>query len=685
MKSIKYIASVLLVLGLSACSGGGGSSTPSTATVTGTFIDDPVQGLNYSCSAGTTGVTNASGEYTCNVGDNVTFRLGNISLGTISAQTTAITPYVLFPTNTTAAINLARLLQSIDTGAVNGSIVINSTHAANIPANTDFTNASFETATETALGITLVSAYEAQSRMDTGITTGGGTVPTDRNHVPVANAGVDQNITTASIVTLNGSSSADSDFDFLTYSWNFVSKPNGSTAILLDTTTVNPTFTADINGTYILELIVHDGSIDSASDAVTVTATEPSAGTLDTNFGTNGLVSTDFTHKIISIVDIFVDLNNSIYTFAQTYDGYDSRLIDSNITYLLVTKYTASGDLDETFGNSGLSQIELLTNKHKIYDVIMLDSGKFLITGSYITEFFVARFNRDASLDTTFGVNGYVQTNVRGDVTADNYSPSVSADMIGARSIKLQSDGKIIVGGSSIVNNRYVFAMVRYSENGSIDTTFGINGIVTTDIPNNDVGGSIFDIEIQSDDKIIAGGGYSDIANGYNEYFTVVRYLPNGSLDTTFATDGIYSGWRRDAVVKSIFLQEDGKILIVGPNSVSYTYSNIITKLNSDGSRDNSFGSSGTIDAGFYNSKDIVFHDNKIIINGFVSSGLESYVLKRFNQDGSLDIAFENFGVITSQYNIAKFAIQLDNKIITISGSERDSNSSVVRLSRYYN
>jgi len=128
-----------------------------------------VQGLNYSCSSGSTGVTNVSGEYTCNLGDAVTFMLGNISLGTIAAQTTAITPYTLFPSDTTAAINLARLLQSVNTRASNGTIIINDTLTAKLPSDTDFTNASFETATETALGITLVSSLVAQRTMDTGI------------------------------------------------------------------------------------------------------------------------------------------------------------------------------------------------------------------------------------------------------------------------------------------------------------------------------------------------------------------------------------------------------------------------------------------------------------------------------------------------------------------------------------
>ena len=277
MKIINYLEIILAIalsFGLTACSGGGGgdSSSPSIGTITGTFVDDPVEGLDYNCSSGRSGTTNPVGQYTCNIGDDVTFRLGNILLGTIAAQNAPITPYMLFPTDTTAAINLARVLQSMNTRSNTGVIDLNTTLVDLLPANTDFSSASFETATETALGITLVSAYEAQSTMDTGITNAGGTPPTDRNLVPVANAGADQNVNTTATVTLDGSASSDSNEDSLTYKWSFSSKPLNSTTTLSNDTSANPSFIADVDGSYVVELIVNDGEINSAVDTVTVNA-----------------------------------------------------------------------------------------------------------------------------------------------------------------------------------------------------------------------------------------------------------------------------------------------------------------------------------------------------------------------------------------------------------------------------
>ena len=84
------------------------------------------------------------------------------------------------------------------------------------------------------------------------------------NVAPVANGGNDQTVPEESTVTLDGAGSSDADGDALTYSWAFTSKPSDSTAILSDATAVNPTFTADEEGTYVVSLIVNDGKVYSA-------------------------------------------------------------------------------------------------------------------------------------------------------------------------------------------------------------------------------------------------------------------------------------------------------------------------------------------------------------------------------------------------------------------------------------
>jgi hypothetical protein len=93
---------------------------------------------------------------------------------------------------------------------------------------------------------------------------------TYQNSAPVANAGTAQNVVVASLVTLDGSASSDANGDALTYIWAFTSKPAGSTATLSSTTTVKPTFTADVVGTYVFHLTVNDGKLSSNSSTLNV-------------------------------------------------------------------------------------------------------------------------------------------------------------------------------------------------------------------------------------------------------------------------------------------------------------------------------------------------------------------------------------------------------------------------------
>ena len=109
------------------------------------------------------------------------------------------------------------------------------------------------------------------------------------NSAPVANAGPDQGVTIGTLVTLDGSGSTDADGDALSYSWTLTAKPSGSAATLTDASTVQPRFTADAIGQYVVSLVVNDGIVDSAVDTVTITATLETlaVGALFPNNGAN--------------------------------------------------------------------------------------------------------------------------------------------------------------------------------------------------------------------------------------------------------------------------------------------------------------------------------------------------------------------------------------------------------------
>ena len=97
---------------------------------------------------------------------------------------------------------------------------------------------------------------------------------TPANTAPVANAGPSQNVPVGATVTLNGSASSDANGNTLTYSWSFTSRPSGSGATLTGATAVNPTFTADVAGSYVVSLVVNDGKTNSAASSVTITSSD---------------------------------------------------------------------------------------------------------------------------------------------------------------------------------------------------------------------------------------------------------------------------------------------------------------------------------------------------------------------------------------------------------------------------
>ena len=206
-----------------------------------------------------------------------------------------------------------------------------------------------------------------------------------------------------------------------------------------------------------------------------------------------------------------------------------------------------------TFGYGGLI-VKNLQNYDDIGQAVILQpDGKILIAGttfngSFIRDFCLLRYNSNGTPDNSFGVNCVVIADI-GNIF--DY----------ATCLDLQTDGKIIVGGYSANNlNNTDFVIVRFNSNGSIDNSFGNNGIVRTAIGSgND---DLYSIKIQSDGKILAAG----IANNGTFDFWLVRYNTDGSLDHTFGTNGIVLtdfNNRYDRAT-SIQIQPDGKILVGG-------------------------------------------------------------------------------------------------------------------------
>lgn len=234
----------------------------------GLFVDDLVLGLDFTCSSGSSSETTADGQFTCPEDDDISFWLGSNELGPVPVAYTIISPLLLFPDDGLAAINLARLLQSLDSDLLpgNGEIVIDDALVAALPANLDFSLQAAEF--EAAVGMTLVSLETAVQRLRDGIAQ---YVP--QNTAPIADAGADRVVAVGATVTLSGAGSSDANGDGLTFNWTFVSTPAGSSARLASRFTVAPSFVADVAGSYVVGVLVSDGTVINY-DVVVVTAND---------------------------------------------------------------------------------------------------------------------------------------------------------------------------------------------------------------------------------------------------------------------------------------------------------------------------------------------------------------------------------------------------------------------------
>jgi len=261
-------------------------------------------------------------------------------------------------------------------------------------------------------------------------------------------------------------------------------------------------------------------------------------------------------------------------------------------------------------------------------------------------------------LDATFGLNGKVTTYFSGDDSA--------------ASIVLQSNGKIVVAGNMYNGNNYDFAVTRYNSDGTLDTSFSLDGKVTTDFGGDDYGTSV---AMQSDGKIVVSGYGS---SGGPDDFAIARYNTDGSLDTSFDSDGkVLIDIGRYENGKALAIQTDGKIVVAG-NSVALggIAPNIqLVRLNANGSLDSDFDFDGKVTTDIGSDEENALSlalqiDGKIVVGGSSGSfGSTEMTLLRYNSDGSLDTNFSSDGIATINFapnseSANSVAIQSDGKII---------------------
>jgi uncharacterized delta-60 repeat protein len=231
-------------------------------------------------------------------------------------------------------------------------------------------------------------------------------------------------------------------------------------------------------------------------------------------------------------------------------------------------------------------------------------------------------------------------------------------------SVAVQNDQMILGAGHSegIRQKGFTprnFALARYNQNGSLDTSFDGDGKVTTLIGTSSVAS---EVALQADQKIVVVGHASDPT----QRFAVARYNVNGSLDSSFSGDGkVTTAFALgESSAFGLAIQTDGKIVVAG--GISGGGYNLLARYNSDGSLDTSFDGDGKVEhaiSGTVGGAEVVVQaDGKILVCG-------SNYVTLYNSDGSLDTSFASSGVFTHSSTVRSITLQPDGKILLGGGA----------------
>jgi uncharacterized delta-60 repeat protein len=288
-------------------------------------------------------------------------------------------------------------------------------------------------------------------------------------------------------------------------------------------------------------------------------------GSLDTSFSGEGWLTTAIGTGTDSGQSVTVQADGKILVAGFSDNG-------GNTDFALV-RYNTDGSLDTSFSGEGWLTTAMGLYDDSGYSVAVQADGKILVAGESSnggnTDFALVRYNTDGSLDTSFSGDGKLTT-------------AIGTGTDSGQSVTVQADGKILVAGFSDNGGNTDFALVRYNTDGSLDTSFSGDGKLITAIGRGADSGQ--SVTVQADGKILVAG-FSH--NGGNTDFALVRYSTDGSLDTSFSGDGKLTtsmGLYYDSGY-SVAVQADGKILVAGNSSFYFG----LVRYNTDGSLDNTF------------------------------------------------------------------------------------------------
>jgi uncharacterized delta-60 repeat protein len=357
------------------------------------------------------------------------------------------------------------------------------------------------------------------------------------------------------------------------------------------------------------------------------------AGSIDPTFGNGaGYVTTSTSTGTDGARSVLIQPNGDIVAVGN------AATASTGLREFAVERYNPDGSLDTSFGSGGIAMASFgsqssMGSSGTLYPAGTANAGDIVEEGEYNAQYqALVRFNPNGTLDTTFGTGGEVLTAIPGMSTVENQAYS---------GVVVTSSGQIVALSWDF--NSGQFALARYNANGSLDTTFGQGGYVITSVS----GGTLNNVDLleQPNGDLIVCVGQG--GNTQDSVWGLYRFNPNGTLDTSFGNQGIATvtspGGPSNSLIAVLYpnagTPNDGQIVLVGQASNDNVE---LARFNPNGSLDTTFGNEGFVQTPINMSANYaaVDADGRIVVTG---GGLA-----RFNVNGTPDTTFGNGGLVTN-------------------------------------
>ncbi|KAA6439414.1 T9SS type A sorting domain-containing protein [Dyadobacter flavalbus] len=393
-------------------------------------------------------------------------------------------------------------------------------------------------------------------------------------------------------------------------------------------------------------------------------------GTLDNSFGNAGIVRPPVGINEDIPYSIVLQSDGKIIAAGYSWNG-------ANYDFAMV-RYNSNGSRDLGFGTGGVVTTDFNNTNEKANKVLLQPDGKIIMCGisdiSFDVNVAFARYLPNGTLDNTFGSSGKVSFNIG---ESGSWQSIRSAELQNDGKILATGFTEVYIDKET-GNYDYRFVLLRLNSNGDLDNGFGNSGIVQTLVKKHDIGLSL---AVQADNKILLLGQANPWYNGFDD-FALVRYNSDGSIDNTFGNNGIVLTTfdNTDDIPASMVLQSDQKILAFGftARNNGTTLDFALARYNTDGTLDNTFGIGGKVMTDFGGNWDFgtsmaLQKNGKIVVAGYTKNGNDyDFALARYNNDVVLPVELISFTAEAVERNV-----QLEWK----TASEENSNSFEVQRS----